>query len=163
MKTLLWLFWPNSGQDACRTVQDLPDLLVLPSQLTWWKPTRTMLLSLEWDSAVTSTIYNSVPSSKVFIACSVHSRRRLSPSLSAKIPELTTLWSSISRIVRTSDLVDHGGFLLHAAMNWSRSASSTRPVHYSVSWLLSTSISINSHPIAYSFMYLLLLVLRKIV
>jgi hypothetical protein len=30
MKTLLWPFWPNSRQDACQTVQAVPNLLVLP-------------------------------------------------------------------------------------------------------------------------------------
>jgi len=30
VKALLWPFWPYSRQDACWTVQALPDLLVLP-------------------------------------------------------------------------------------------------------------------------------------
>jgi len=30
MKTLLWLLWSYSRQDACRTVQAVPDLCVLP-------------------------------------------------------------------------------------------------------------------------------------
>jgi len=86
----------------------------------------------------------------------------LSRNLSAKIPELTTSWYSISRTVRTNALVDHGCFPLQAAMNWSRSSQRTPAVRYTVSWPLSTSLWIDSHPIACCFLLLLLPVLHTI-
>jgi len=85
---------------------------------------------LKWDSATTSTIYDSVVSSTVIKACFVHSWRRLAPNLCAKIPQLTTLWCSISRTFRTNALVDHGGFLLQAALNWSHSSLCTTALHH---------------------------------
>jgi len=98
--------------------------------------------------AITSTIYDSVASSRVFKACFVHSRGPLSRHSSAKSPELTTSWCSISRAVRINAFVDHGGLPLLAAINWSWSSLRTPAVHYIVSWPPSISIWSYSHPIA---------------
>jgi len=106
-----------------------------------------------WETAVTSTIYDSVASSKGFKPCFVYSRQRLSTNSSAKIPEVTTSWCSISRAVQTNAVVDHGGFPLRAAMNLSRSSLCTPAVRYTVSWPLSTSMWIDSHPIACCFLF----------
>jgi len=62
----------------------------------------------------------------------------------------------------TNALVDHGGFPLWAVINWSLSFLRTRAVHYSVSWLWSTSLWIDSHAIAYCLLFLLLPVLCTI-
>jgi len=82
----------------------------------------------QWDAAITSTIYASVASSKVIKACLVHSHGCLSGNWSVKIPELTTLWCSIWRMVRTKVLVDCAGFPLRTAMNWSHSSWRTPAV-----------------------------------
>jgi len=111
---------------------------------------------LEWDSAITSIIYHSIASSEVFKSYFVHSRGHLSPNLPANIPELRTSWCSISQTVQTHALVEHGGFLLCATMNWSRSSQHTPAVRYIPSWRSSTSICIDSHPIACGFLLLLL-------
>ena len=95
----------------------------------------------------------------VFKAWSITSRGRFSPNRSAKIPELKTSWCLISRAMRTDALVDHGGFLLQAAIHWSRSSLRTPAVCYTVSWPSFTSIWIDSHPIACCFFFLLLVVL----
>jgi len=92
----------------------------------------------------------------------VHPWGRLSRSSSAEIPELTTSWCSISRTVRTSALVDHWGSPLRAVLNWSRSPLRTPASRYTVSWPSPASLWIDSHPIACSFLFLLLLVLRNI-
>jgi len=118
------------------------------------------LLLLQWDPGITSTIYDSVASSKVFRACFVHSWGRLSRNSSAKIPELTTSWCSISRNVETNDLVDHGDLPLWEAINWSLCSLCTPAVRYILSWPSSTQIWIDSHPIVCCFLFLLLPVLR---
>jgi len=118
------------------------------------------MLLLQWDPGSTSTIYDCVASSKVFRACVVHSRGRLSRNSSAKIPELTTSWCSISRTVRTNALVDHGDSPLQEAMNWSRSSLRTPAVRHILSWPSSIQIWIDSHPIACCFLFFLLPVLR---
>jgi len=114
------------------------------------------LLHLEWESSVTSTIYDSVATSKVFKASFDHFQGRLSPNSCANIPHLTTLWCSISQTVRTKKVVEHGSFLLRAVMSWSRSSLHSPAVHYTLGWLSATSIWIDSHPIAWCFLFLLL-------
>ena len=89
-------------------------------------------------------------------ACFVHSWGFLSLNLSLKMPELTTSWCSISRIVQINPLVDPAGFSSRAAMNWSCSSIPTPAAGYMISWLLSTSIRLYSHPIACCFISLLL-------
>ena len=113
---------------------------------------------LEWDPAITSTIYDSIASSMVSKVCFVHTWGHLSQNLSTKIQELITSWCSMSRTVRTNSLADHGGFPWWVAINFSHSAQHTPAVHLIVSWLPSTSTRIYSHPIACCFWLLLLLV-----
>jgi len=161
-KTHLWPFWPYSRQDACRTVQAVPDLVVFPSQLTCWLPARNWLLLPKSDSAITSTIYDSIASSVVCKACFVHSQRRSSRNSYLTLPELRSSWCSISRTVRTYASVDHGCFPLRAAINWSRSSLRTPPVRYIVSWPSSASIWIDSDRIACCFLFLLLPVSRTV-
>jgi len=98
----------------------------------------------------------------VIKACFVHSQGRLSGNSSAKIPQLTTSWCSISRTVRINPFVDHRGFLLRAALNSLRSSLWTPAVGYSVNWLPFASIRIYSHPTVCYFLFLLLPVLRMI-
>jgi len=114
------------------------------------------------DSAITSTIYSSVASSKVVKTWFVHSLGCLSLNSSAKIPELTSSWWLISRSVRINALVNHGGFPLTAAITWSHSLLRTPAVCYIISGQLSTSIRLYSHPIACCFLFLLLPVSRTI-
>jgi len=97
--------------------------------------------------AITSTIFHSVASSRVFKACFVHSQGPLSRTSSAKITELKTSYCSISRIARTKAFINHAGLPLRVAMNWSRSSLCTPAVHYIVSWPPSISIWSYSHPI----------------
>jgi len=111
---------------------------------------------LKRDSAVTSTIYDSVASSKVFKACLVVSQGHLSPNLSACIPELTSLWCPISWTVQAAALFNHGGFPWQEAMTWSRSALCTAAMRYIVMWLSSPWMWIDSHPIICCFLFLLL-------
>jgi len=94
--------------------------------------------------------------------CFVHSRGHWSGNSSAKIPELTTSWCSISRTVRTNDFVDHGGFALREAMNSLRSSLRTPAVYYSVNWPPFATIRIYLHPTACCFLFLLQPVLRTI-
>jgi len=48
----------------------------------------------QWDLAITSTIYTSVASTKVFKSCFTHLRECISRNLSTKITELTTMVES---------------------------------------------------------------------
>ena len=114
------------------------------------------------DSANTWTMYASVASSNVVKACLVHSRGFLSLNWSAKIPELTTSWCWTLRTARTNALVNHGGFPLQVARNWSRSSLHTPGASYLLSWRSSTSTWLYSHLIACCFLFLLLPVLRTI-
>ena len=77
------------------------------------------------------------------------------------MPELTTSWCSTACPVRTNALVNHGGFALGAAMNWSQSSLCIPAVHYVVSWW-STTIWVYSHPIGCCFVFLLHVVLWTI-
>jgi len=114
------------------------------------------------DSAITSTIYASVASSNVVKAWLVHSRGFLSLNSSAKISELTTSWCSISHTVRTNALVNHGGFPIRVAGNWSRSTLRTPAARYIISWRWSTSSRLYSHPMACCFLFLLFPVVQTI-
>jgi len=116
----------------------------------------------QWDAAITLTIYASVASSRAIIACFIHSRGCFSTNSSVKFPELPPSWGSISWTVRTNALVDHGGFPLRAAMNWSRSSRRTPTVQYTVSWRPFTMVWIYSHPKACCFWFVLLPVVRTI-
>jgi len=98
----------------------------------------------------------------VIKACFVHSRGCLSANSSAELFQLTTWWSSISQNVWTNAYVDHGGFPLWQAMNWSCNSLQTPTVHYTVSWWLFTSIWIYPHPTACCLLFWLLPVLRTI-
>jgi len=64
--------------------------------------------------------------------------------------------------VWTTALVDHGGFPLQVAIHWSRSSFRTPAVCFIISWQLSTSIGLYSHPIACCFLFLQLPILRTI-
>jgi len=75
---------------------------------------------------------------------------------------MTTTWCSTSRTMQKNASVDHGGFSLQVAMNWSHSSLLTPTVHYTVSWRQFTSIWILSHPTACCFLFLLLPVLETI-
>jgi len=83
-------------------------------------------------------------------------------NLWAKIPQLPTSWCSISRTVRINACVDHGGFPLWVAINWSRSSLRTTAVYYNINWRRCTSIWWHLHPIACCFLFLLLLVVWTI-
>jgi len=105
------------------------------------------------DSAITSTIYASVESSKVVKACLVCSPGFVSPNLSEKIPRLSTSWRLISRIVWTNFLVDHRGSTLWVAMNWLRCSLRTSAGCYIISLRPTTSIRLHLHPIACCFLF----------
>ena len=64
--------------------------------------------------------------------------------------------------MRTNALVDHWGFPLLVAINWSRSSLRTPAVYYIISWRLCTSIRLHLHRVACCFLFLLLPVLRTI-
>jgi len=98
----------------------------------------------------------------VIKACFVHSRGFLSRISSARIPELTTSWCSISPTVRTNACADHGCFLLQAATSWSRSSLRTSTVRYTINSRRFTMICICLHPTACCFLFLLLPVLWTI-
>jgi hypothetical protein len=87
-----------------------------------------------WNSAYSSTISNSIACSKVFIACLVHYRERLSRNLSGEIPELTISWYWISRTVPTNPLVDHGSIPFRAGFQWSCSSLWSHSIPYIVIW-----------------------------
>jgi len=91
-----------------------------------------------------------------------HSQGCLSGNLSRNIPELVTSWCSNSRTVRTNSFVDHGGFLLRAAIYWSCSSLRTPAVRYTIKWWPFTSIWIYLHPTACYCLLMLLPVLRTI-
>jgi len=114
------------------------------------------------DLAITSTIYESVASSRVFEACLIHSRGPLSRNSSATIPRLTTSWCLIPGTVRTNTFIDHRGLPLRAPINWSRSSLLTPAVHYILSWPPSILIWRYSHPIACCCLLLLHPVLRTV-
>jgi len=103
-----------------------------------------------------------VASSNVINACFVHSQGCWSGNSSAKIPELTTSWCSISRTVRTNDFVDHGGFPLRAAITSLCSSLRTPAVRYTVNWPPFAPIWIYPHPTACYFLFFQLPVLRTI-
>jgi len=115
------------------------------------------------DLATTSTTYASVASTNMVEACLVHSRGFLSLNSSTKIPELRISWCFILRNVRTKALVNHCGFPLQAAINWSRSSLRTPAVYYFINWRPCTSIWQHLHPLTCCFLSLLLLVLRRII
>ena len=94
--------------------------------------------------------------------CSVHSRGWLLGSLSAENPELLTSWCSISRTVQTNALIDHGGFALWAAIDWSQRSLHTPAVQYMVNWRPFTTIWKYLHPTACFFWFVLLPVLWMI-
>jgi len=64
--------------------------------------------------------------------------------------------------VRTYACIDHGGFPLQVAINWSRSSQSTAAIYYIVGWQPSASIQTYSLLIACCFKFLLLCVLWTI-
>jgi hypothetical protein len=111
---------------------------------------------------ITSTIYASIAPSKVILVSFVHSRRCLSPNSSMTIPELPTSWCSILQHVQIYPFVDHGSFLLWAAINWSCCTLCTAAVHYTVDWQPFTMTLIYLHPAACCFRLLLLSVLWTI-
>ena len=113
--------------------------------------------SWKWDSAITWTAYHSVPSSKAFEACFVHSRGRLSRNSSKKIPGQIKSWCSNPPTWWTIAVGDYGGFLSQAVIHWSHKPLLTPAVHHVVSWRLSTSVWVNSHPIACCCVFVLLL------
>jgi len=110
--------------------------------------------------AVTSTIYTFVASSEGIKAYFVHSRGCLSPKSYPTMPELPTSWFSISQIVRTNALVDHGHFPVRAAINWVCSSWHILAACATVYWRPLTTVWINSHPTACCSLLMLLPVLR---
>jgi len=98
----------------------------------------------------------------VITACSIHSRGWLFGNSFARIPELTTSGHSTSRTVQTCALVNHGGFQLQAAINWSCNFLRTPAICYTVDWQPFTSLWIYSHPTACRFWFLPRPVLRTI-
>jgi hypothetical protein len=108
-------------------------------------------------------MYASVASSNVIKACFVQSLGCLSQNSSAKIPELSILGCLISWAVRTTDLIDHGGFRLREAMNWSRRSRSTTTLSSTVDWWPLTQKWIYSHPTACCDFFMQLPVLLTIV
>jgi len=117
----------------------------------------------QWDSTATSTIYASVAYSKVITASLDHSWGPLSRNLSPNIPELTTSWCSILWTMQTHALVTHGGSMLWAAINWSRSSLRLPTARHMVSSWPFTSIWISCQPIACCLICLLHPVRRTIV
>jgi len=109
-----------------------------------------------------STTYDSVASSQVLMAGFAHSPGPLSRNSSVKIQQLTISWCSILWTVHTNALVDHAGLPLQVVINWLRSSLCTPTYDYIVSSCPSTTIWIHSHPVAFCFWFLLLLVLRTI-
>ena len=116
----------------------------------------------QWDEAIISTIYASVAPANMIEACFVHPPGFIPGNLSAKIPKLTTSWCSISQTVWTNALVNHGGFSLWAAINWSHSSWRIPAVWYRVTWQWLTTEWIYSHRTAWCFLFVLLPVLRTI-
>jgi len=110
------------------------------------------------DSAITSTIYTSIASSKVVTACSFHYRGCLWLNSYSKLPKFTSSRCLISRTVWTNAFVDHGGLHLWVAVNWSHSSLCTPAVCVIVRCRPSTSIRQYSHPIVFCFWLLPLLV-----
>jgi len=108
------------------------------------------------DSAITTTLYTSIASSKVIEACCVHSWGCLWGNSSGHIPELTTSWCSISQTVWTNAFHDHAGFPLRAVINWPCSSLWTSVVHHTINWWLFASMWIHSLSTAYCFLLLLL-------
>jgi len=100
-------------------------------------------------------MYNSGAGSNIVKACPIHSRGCVALNSSAKYPQQTTSSCSISQTVRINTMVDHGGFQLQAAMNWSRSSLCTSPECYDVWRVSSTSIWIDLHLFACRFSLLL--------
>ena len=68
----------------------------------------------------------------------------------------------MSQTVRTNALVDHGGFLLWAEVNLSRSSRRTLAVWYMVNWPPLTTVRIYLHPTGCFFLIVLVPVLRTI-
>jgi len=95
-------------------------------------------------------------------ACLVPSRGFLSRNSYAEIPEPTASVCLIPQTVRTNALVDHGGFPLRVAMNWSRSSPCTPAAGYIISWLPYTTIRLYSHPIVRCIFISLLPILQTI-
>ena len=89
-------------------------------------------------------------------ACFIHSRGCLLGIQSANNPELTTSWCSISLTVRTDAFVDHEGFTLRAAINWTCNCLCTPAVRYTVKWELFARICLYLHHTACCFLFLLI-------
>jgi hypothetical protein len=132
---------------SCRHVENLQDISCCFQQ---------------WNSAVTSTIYASVASSRVSRACFVHSRVCLSGNPSAEIQQLTTSWCSISWTVQTKACINHRGFPLRAAINMLHTSLRTPAVCFMVNWLSFASILVYCHPTACCCLFLPLPVLQTI-
>jgi len=69
------------------------------------------------------------------------------------------LMCSFSQTVQKNALVDHGGFPLRLALNWSFSTVHTPAVCYIIIWQPSTSIQQYLHPIMCCFVFMVLLLL----
>jgi phosphatidylglycerophosphate synthase len=87
-KTALWPYLPYSTPSACRTVPALHDIVALPSQQTFWIPTKYKLLHEKCDVANTSTIYASTASSMVIRACFVRAAECLLETSGTILPEI---------------------------------------------------------------------------
>jgi len=111
-----------------------PCLAIVADMLKTYKEISCCIYIL--DSAITSTIYASVAFSNMVISCLDHSRGFFWRNPSARIPVRATSWCSISWTVRIHALVQHGGFALWAAMDWSGSSLRTPAVCYIINWRL---------------------------
>jgi len=143
----------------CSSCTRPPCLAIVADMLKTYKETSCCIYIL--DLAITSTLYTSVAFSNVVNAWLGHSRGFCSLNWSAEIPELTTSWCSISWTVRINASVNHGGFLLRAAINWSHTSLRTPAVCYIINWWPCTSRWLHLHPIACCLLLFLLLVFQK--
>jgi len=101
-----------------------------------------------WDLVITSTMYTSTASSKLFQACFVYLQAGFWVHSYANVHVLITLLCYISRNVWTHAFINNVYFPLQTLINSSRTSPCTPAEYSNVSWWLSTSICIYSHPIA---------------
>jgi hypothetical protein len=99
-----------------------------------------------WELGNSSTIYISVASTRVCKVYFVHSQKCLLLDSFETLPELTTSWCSILWTVWIHAFLNHGGWTVLPAINWSQSSLYTPAVHHIVSCQLTTSKCIHSHP-----------------
>lgn len=95
--------------------------------------------------------------------CLAQCRRWCSDNMYSKISKRASLRCSISRIVRTNDLCEQGGFPLRAVAHGSQSSLCTPGVWYPVNYSALITVWINSHHTACCVLLVLLPILWIIV